>query len=91
MDTNVEPVVYTLTLTCGHEQLVSHPRSLGDVYPCWTACNPDEPMHRTVADIKIYVPNPNVGIVVASKLNNDEMLHLNRTVDEVNKRLTAGN
>lgn len=87
MTTTIQPTVYQLTLNCGHKQLVSRPLPVGAGYPCWTACNAERPTRAYVAGIERYIPDPHTAIVVASGVNNAEMLHIQRMVDEANTRL----
>lgn len=91
MTTTIQPIVYQLTLTCGHEQLVSRPLPVGAGYPCWTACDREKPVKSYVAAINRYVPDPRVAVVVASGANNADMLHIQRVVDEANTKLTEQN
>lgn len=81
------PIVYKLTLNCAHEQLTTYPYVPGHHYPCWVACNPETPVKRTVIAVDLYTPDEHTAIVVASKLTNEEMLHIHRTVDVVNQQL----
>lgn len=87
MTTTIQPTVYQLTLNCGHKQLVSRPLAVGAGYPCWTACNTEQPTRAYVVGVERYVPDSRTAIVVASGVNNAEMLHIQRMVDEANTRL----
>lgn len=79
------PTVFTHTLECGHEYLATRIIPVGSLYTCWTFCEEK----RAVVTIELYEAPQGVGFLVASNLNDEDMLKAHRTVKIANERLAS--
>lgn len=86
MSLTIRPTVYELVLACGHVQLASRPLSVGHGYPCWTACDSEQATPETVAEVHRHEERMNETFVVCSGVNNGDMMHIQRVVDEANTK-----